>query len=132
MRRPWQGRSTLAASVLQLALIQPGPVGSVGAPDALHHLKRAIGWWVKERYRAMRGYNWEQSVLNVSHLIAVMDNAVAGGKVAISQDGTVRPRLFLFSGSPRQSPDPRRVMPNSARRTSASMLSALITIAARN
>ncbi len=32
--------------------------------------ERAIGWWVKERYRTMRGYNREQSVLNVSRLIA--------------------------------------------------------------
>jgi hypothetical protein len=32
--------------------------------------ERAIGWWVKERYRMMRGYKREQSVLNVSRLIA--------------------------------------------------------------
>jgi len=32
--------------------------------------ERAIGWWVKERYRTMRGYKREQSVLNVSRLIA--------------------------------------------------------------
>jgi len=28
--------------------------------------ERAIGWWVKERYRSMRGYKREQSALNVS------------------------------------------------------------------
>ena len=32
--------------------------------------ERAIGWWIKERYRTMRGYKREQSVLNVSRLIA--------------------------------------------------------------
>jgi len=32
--------------------------------------ERAIGWWVKERYRTMRGYKRNQSVLNVSRLIA--------------------------------------------------------------
>ena len=32
--------------------------------------ERAIGWWVKERYRTMRGYKREQSVRNVSRLIA--------------------------------------------------------------
>ena len=32
--------------------------------------ERAIGWWVKERYRTMRGYKRRQSVVNVSRLIA--------------------------------------------------------------
>ena len=32
--------------------------------------ERAIGWWVKERYRTMRGYKRQQSVLNVSRLTA--------------------------------------------------------------
>lgn len=32
--------------------------------------ERVIGWWVKERYRTMRGYKRERSVLNVSRLIA--------------------------------------------------------------
>jgi hypothetical protein len=32
--------------------------------------ERVIGWWIKERYRTMRGYKREQSVLNVSRLIA--------------------------------------------------------------
>lgn len=32
--------------------------------------ERAIGWWVKERYRTMRGYKRQESVLNVSRLIA--------------------------------------------------------------
>jgi hypothetical protein len=32
--------------------------------------ERAIGWWIKERYRTMRTYKRLQSVLNVSRLIA--------------------------------------------------------------
>ena len=41
--------------------------------------ERAIGWWVKERYRSMRGYKREQSVLNVSRLIAHCGNHLANG-----------------------------------------------------
>jgi transposase-like protein len=40
--------------------------------------ERAIGWWVKERYRTMRGYKRAASVLNVSRLIAAMGNALDG------------------------------------------------------
>ena len=36
--------------------------------------ERSIGWWVKERYRSMRGYKREQSALNVSRLIAHAGN----------------------------------------------------------
>jgi hypothetical protein len=31
--------------------------------------ERAIGWWIKERYRTMRGYKRPESVLNVSSLL---------------------------------------------------------------
>jgi hypothetical protein len=41
--------------------------------------ERAIGWWVKERYRTMRGYKRERSVLNVSRLIAYCGNHLASG-----------------------------------------------------
>ena len=41
--------------------------------------ERAIGWWVKERYRTMRGYKREQSVLNVSRLIAYCGNHLKQG-----------------------------------------------------
>ena len=41
--------------------------------------ERAIGWWVKERYRSMRGYKREQSVLNVSRLIAYCGNHLKQG-----------------------------------------------------
>jgi transposase-like protein len=40
--------------------------------------ERAIGWWVKERYRTMRGYKRAESVLHVSRLIAAMGNALDG------------------------------------------------------
>ena len=41
--------------------------------------ERAIGWWIKERYRSMRGYKREQSALNVSRLIAYCGNHLAQG-----------------------------------------------------
>jgi hypothetical protein len=41
--------------------------------------ERAIGWWIKERYRTMRGYKREQSALNVSRLIAHCGNHLAQG-----------------------------------------------------
>jgi hypothetical protein len=47
--------------------------------------ERAIGWWVKERYRSMRGYKREQSVLNVSRLIAAMGNALDGPGFALAE-----------------------------------------------
>jgi len=47
--------------------------------------ERAIGWWVKERYRSMRGYKRPQSVLTVSRLIAAMGNALAGPGFALAE-----------------------------------------------
>ncbi len=41
--------------------------------------ERAIGWWIKERYRTMRGYKREQSVLNVTRLTAFCGNHLSGG-----------------------------------------------------
>jgi transposase-like protein len=41
--------------------------------------ERSIGWWVKERYRSMRGYKREQSALNVSRLIAFAGNHLSHG-----------------------------------------------------
>jgi len=40
--------------------------------------ERAIGWWVKERYRTMRGYKREASITNVSRLIAWAGNQLSG------------------------------------------------------
>jgi transposase-like protein len=56
--------------------------------DEYDHLKldgtnndceRSIGWWVKERYRTMRGYKRERSALNVSRLIAFAGNHLSRG-----------------------------------------------------
>jgi transposase-like protein len=41
--------------------------------------ERAIGWWIKERYRSMRGFKRQQSALNVSRLIAYCGNHLAQG-----------------------------------------------------
>jgi hypothetical protein len=47
--------------------------------------ERAIGWWIKERYRSMRGYKRPLSVLHVSRLIAAMGNALAGPGFPLAQ-----------------------------------------------
>jgi len=44
-----------------------------------NHCERAIGWWIKERYRSMRGYKQEQSALDVSRLIAFAGNNLSRG-----------------------------------------------------
>lgn len=36
--------------------------------------ERAIGWWIKERYRTMRGYKRSKSAVNVSRLLAWCGN----------------------------------------------------------
>ncbi|WP_152965600.1 hypothetical protein [Thermanaerothrix daxensis] len=41
--------------------------------------ERSIGWWVRERYRSMRGYKREQSALNVSRVIAHAVNHLLRG-----------------------------------------------------
>ncbi len=47
--------------------------------------ERAIGWWVKERYRTMRGYKRRQSVLNVSRLIAWAGSYLKLGGVSLAR-----------------------------------------------
>jgi hypothetical protein len=44
-----------------------------------NHCERAIGWWIKERYRSMRGYKQEPSALGISRLIAFAGNHLARG-----------------------------------------------------
>lgn len=44
-----------------------------------NHCERAIGWWIKERYRSMRGYKQERSALGISRLIAFAGNHLARG-----------------------------------------------------
>ena len=41
--------------------------------------ERAIGWWIKERYRPMRGYKRPQSAVNVSRLLAWCGNHLDRG-----------------------------------------------------
>jgi len=41
--------------------------------------ERAIGWWVKERYRTMRGYKRRKSAVNVSRLLAWCGNHLDRG-----------------------------------------------------
>jgi transposase-like protein len=41
--------------------------------------ERAIGWWVKERYRTMRGYKRPQSAVNISRLLAWAGNHLNNG-----------------------------------------------------
>ena len=47
--------------------------------------ERAIGWWVKERYRSMRGDKRPASVLHGSRLIAAMGNALDGPGFALAE-----------------------------------------------
>ena len=63
-------------------VIQAGPHPSLTALEITPQQAlsgRAIGWWIKERYRSMRGYKSKQSVLNVSRLIAYCGNNLAQG-----------------------------------------------------
>jgi hypothetical protein len=44
-----------------------------------NHCERAIGWWIKERYRSMRSYKQVQSALGISRLIALAGNHLSRG-----------------------------------------------------
>jgi transposase-like protein len=44
-----------------------------------NHCERAIGWWIKERYRSMRGYKQTNSALGISRLIAFAGNHLTDG-----------------------------------------------------
>ena len=41
--------------------------------------ERAIGWWIKERYRTMRGYKHPKSAVNISRLLAWTGNHLNTG-----------------------------------------------------
>lgn len=41
--------------------------------------ERAIGWWIKERYRTMRGYKRPKSAVNISRLLAWCGNHLNNG-----------------------------------------------------
>jgi len=49
-----------------------------------NHTERAIGWWVKERYRTMRGYKRVKSAVNVSRLLAWCGNHLNRGGADLS------------------------------------------------
>jgi transposase-like protein len=53
--------------------------GNLNLDGTNNHCERAIGWWIKERYRSMRGYKSQQSALNVSRLIAFAGNHLSRG-----------------------------------------------------
>jgi len=44
-----------------------------------NNAERGIGWWIKERYRTMRGYKREKSAVNVSRLLAWCGNHLDRG-----------------------------------------------------
>jgi hypothetical protein len=41
--------------------------------------ERSIGWWIKERYRSMRGYKVPENALRVSRLLAWCGNFLNAG-----------------------------------------------------
>lgn len=47
--------------------------------------ERAIGWWIKERFRTMRGYKQPRSAVNLSRLLAFCGNHLARGGVDLTQ-----------------------------------------------
>jgi transposase-like protein len=53
--------------------------GNVILDGTNNDCERAIGWWIKERYRSMRGYKQTQSALGISRLIAFAGNNLARG-----------------------------------------------------
>lgn len=55
-----------------------GPAGETldGTNNAC---ERGIGWWIKERYRSMRGYKRPQSAVNISRLLAWCGNHLGHG-----------------------------------------------------
>ena len=53
--------------------------GNVILDGTNNDCERAIGWWIKERYRSMRGYKQAHSALGISRLIAFAGNHLARG-----------------------------------------------------
>lgn len=50
-----------------------------------NNAERAIGWWIKERYRTMRGYKRPQSALNVSRFLAWVGNHLNTGGAELAR-----------------------------------------------
>ncbi len=55
-----------------------GPGGEI-VDDTNNGRERAIGWWVKDRFRTMRGYKCSESAVNVSRLLACCSNHLERG-----------------------------------------------------
>ena len=55
-----------------------GPLGE-SVDGTNNGCERAIGWWVKERYRTMRGYKRRKSAVNLSRLLAWSGNHLGKG-----------------------------------------------------
>src|SRR6266699_1396585 len=53
-----------------------------------HACERAIGWWIKERYRSMRGYKVPENAVRVSRLLAWCGNFLT------AEDGANLPALL--------------------------------------
>ncbi len=53
--------------------------GNLNLDGTNNHCERSIGWWVKERYRTMRGYKRDRSAVNVSRLLAWCGNYLDRG-----------------------------------------------------
>ena len=47
--------------------------------------ERGIGWWIKERYRSMRGYKRVKSAVNVSRLLAFCGNFLGHGGLDLAR-----------------------------------------------
>lgn len=62
--------------------------------------ERSIGWWIKERYRRMRGYKREQSALNVSRLIAYSGSRLEPGLNLLPCSSTLPCVSFLPISEP--------------------------------
>ena len=55
-----------------------------GFEELVYKSERAIGWWLKERYRTMRGYKRPESAVNVSRLLAWCGNHLNCGGADLS------------------------------------------------
>ncbi|WP_376791104.1 hypothetical protein [Thermoflexus sp.] len=72
----------MVGSVESMAAVDEGSaVGRAewGTTERDPPCERAIGWWMKERYRTMRGYPREESAVNGRRLLARCGNHLKRG-----------------------------------------------------
>lgn len=63
----------------------PKPCFFSGVIDGTNNnSERGIGWWIKERYRTMRGYKRIESAVGVSRLLAWCGNHLDNGGADLS------------------------------------------------